>query len=101
MKHNIKQRYLWLAPPVLATSALLACTDDRSIEAHTTTSTALACSGLGSGNWCPVRGTYRDADQRRSRACEQRSPGDVHDTRSNGTVRAGTGHRQISAPSRH
>ena len=53
MKHNIKQRYLWLAPPVLATSALLACTDDRSIEAHTTTSTALACSGLGSDEFVP------------------------------------------------
>jgi hypothetical protein len=53
MKHNIKQRTLWLASALVATTTLLACGDDRRIEAHTTTSTstASACNGLGSDDF--------------------------------------------------
>ena len=53
MKWNIKRCNFWLASALVATTMLLACTDDRRIEAHTTTSTIRACSGPGSDDFVP------------------------------------------------
>jgi hypothetical protein len=51
MKLTIKQGKLWPAPAHLAATTLLACSDDGTINAQTTTTPA--CGDLGSSDFVP------------------------------------------------
>jgi hypothetical protein len=51
MKLTTKHGKLWLAPALLAATTLLACSDDRTIAAQTTTTPT--CGDLGSSDFVP------------------------------------------------